>query len=370
MGLNLGGISNVFKKSPEDGQVLSSQGPRDIYSTGIIVWKGAWAATSYIANDGVLAADGNAYICILAHTNQEPPNATYWDVLAEKGIQGAQGDQGIQGIQGAQGDQGIQGIQGIPGVIGSSVNNSDLTEQDLTTSYAVINGLTAKITLGEEALVQVIWSGEFSGKAKAVTNYWSCSGYHFTGTSPDTNDITYGTSGRIRVQSGTPLLVGQVELPNGAVITSATVFGNDASEKWKLRRIDQSDGSTDDLASESINTADTSISNATVDNSTYGYHFYTENFDANNAIYGAIIAYTFLETQDVDVAIHIDAAEQTKTRRRDGGRSPFMMNTQGLFTLAADTYDIDIRAKLSAGNVGDIVSGDNGEMDILIFKSA
>jgi len=48
-------------------------------------WKGAWSnATAYVLNDAVTRA-GSSYRCILAHTAHEPPNATYWEAIAEKG---------------------------------------------------------------------------------------------------------------------------------------------------------------------------------------------------------------------------------------------------------------------------------------------
>lgn len=47
------------------------------------VWQGAWSSsTAYAIND--MVTDGGAtYICTAAHTNHEPPNASYWDVLIE-----------------------------------------------------------------------------------------------------------------------------------------------------------------------------------------------------------------------------------------------------------------------------------------------
>lgn len=43
-------------------------------------WQGAWSgATAYAVNDIVTNA-GVQYICVLAHTNQIPPNTTYWRV--------------------------------------------------------------------------------------------------------------------------------------------------------------------------------------------------------------------------------------------------------------------------------------------------
>jgi len=53
-----------------------------------IVWLGAWSgATAYVVNDAV-SVSGSSYICILANTNQTPPNATYWEVLAQQGAAG------------------------------------------------------------------------------------------------------------------------------------------------------------------------------------------------------------------------------------------------------------------------------------------
>ena len=414
MVLKVKGIPDVFDRSPEDGQVLAATGPREVYSTGIIVWKGNWSgATDYIVNDSVLGADGNAYICLKKHTNQEPPNATYWDVIAEKGIQGAQGDQGIQGetgiqgdtgaqgetgiqgdqgiqgiqgIQGVQGETGIQGdkgdkgdkgdtgaqgdqgIQGIPGVIGSAISNSDLSEQDLTTSYAVINGLTQEIILSESAVVQVIWSGEFNGKADDVTHYYSITPADLFGRELESDDVR-GNGDFTRANVNGINLVGLVHLPHGAIVTNVIIYGSVSDKAWSLvhSAVNGSGGTV--MATANLNTADSSITDATIDNVNKQYYLSVPSIDTNDAVLGGVITYTLKETQEVEVAIHIDGAEQTKTRRIDGLRNTFTMNTQALFSLSSGTYDIDIRAKLLSGSTGDIVSGDNGEMDILIFRT-
>jgi hypothetical protein len=46
-----------------------------------VPWSGA---TAYKAYD-TASLNGSTYVCILAHTNQAPPNATYWSLLAAKG---------------------------------------------------------------------------------------------------------------------------------------------------------------------------------------------------------------------------------------------------------------------------------------------
>lgn len=46
-------------------------------------FKGAWSgATAYIVND-VVVINSTTYVCILGHTNQIPPNATYWTIMAD-----------------------------------------------------------------------------------------------------------------------------------------------------------------------------------------------------------------------------------------------------------------------------------------------
>lgn len=56
-----------------------------------LVWLGAWnSGTSYEVDDAV-ENNGSSYICTAAHSNREPPNASYWDLLAEKGDTGAAG---------------------------------------------------------------------------------------------------------------------------------------------------------------------------------------------------------------------------------------------------------------------------------------
>lgn len=59
-----------------------------------INWLGPWSnLTAYVINDAV-ENDGSSYICTEAHTNQEPPNVTYWDLMAQKGDTGATGAAG------------------------------------------------------------------------------------------------------------------------------------------------------------------------------------------------------------------------------------------------------------------------------------
>ncbi|WP_316171031.1 hypothetical protein [Bradyrhizobium sp. SZCCHNRI1058] len=112
-------------------------------------YRGAWdSVTAYVANDTTTRL-GSSYIAKAPNTNKPPEaNASFWDVLAQRGDAGPQGDQGLPGTAATvtvnstvtvpagspakvtnlgdasaasllfeipQGPQGIQGIQGIQG---------------------------------------------------------------------------------------------------------------------------------------------------------------------------------------------------------------------------------------------------------------
>mgnify|MGYP002624405895 CR=1 FL=1 len=47
------------------------------------VWQGTWSSSTAYVVDDVVYNDGSAYVCILASTNNEPPNATYWSKMAQ-----------------------------------------------------------------------------------------------------------------------------------------------------------------------------------------------------------------------------------------------------------------------------------------------
>jgi hypothetical protein len=50
-------------------------------------WKGIWdIGISYLIND-MVTVDGSTYICTDANTGNQPPNASYWALIAEKGTQ-------------------------------------------------------------------------------------------------------------------------------------------------------------------------------------------------------------------------------------------------------------------------------------------
>lgn len=58
-------------------------------------WKGPWTGDAdYLMNDAV-SLRGSSYICLYRHNNQQPPNASYWGLLAGKGDTGFNGNDGV-----------------------------------------------------------------------------------------------------------------------------------------------------------------------------------------------------------------------------------------------------------------------------------
>jgi len=49
-------------------------------------WQGAWSSSTAYVVDDVVESGGNTYVCIAASTNNVPPNATYWELMAQKGV--------------------------------------------------------------------------------------------------------------------------------------------------------------------------------------------------------------------------------------------------------------------------------------------
>ena len=126
------------------------------------------------------------------------------------------------------------------------------------------------------------------------TEYLNTNGSGFTPRQPDVNDINYGnTNGSATASADGIIFLANVELPHGAVITSVIVHGNAGAtaETWTLIEVTIA-GANVTMATANIGTADTSITNPTIDNSTKSYTLITSSIDTNDTIYGSIIIYT------------------------------------------------------------------------------
>jgi hypothetical protein len=53
-----------------------------------VVWRGDWSSVAAYNVDDAVQSGGSSYVCLVANTNQVPPNATYWGLMASKGATG------------------------------------------------------------------------------------------------------------------------------------------------------------------------------------------------------------------------------------------------------------------------------------------
>lgn len=126
------------------------------------------------------------------------------------------------------------------------------------------------------------------------TNQWTCTGTNFTAKQPDVDDVHYAENddGQIETDGAGITTLAPVFLPHNAVVTGAIVYGNSSTENFNLIRSTLTDSTATTMAQANINTEDSTISNATIDNTLYGYFILTDAMDANDTIYGARITYT------------------------------------------------------------------------------
>lgn len=120
---------------------------------------------------------------------------------------------------------------------------------------------------------------------------WSTPGIAFhAGT--ESIDWSKSGGGETTINSGSSSLFAEVNIPNGATITKAIVYGNDISLTWSLRRTTLSSGGSQTMASANIGTEDTSISFELIDNATYAYFVIAETLGTADSVDGASITYT------------------------------------------------------------------------------
>lgn len=109
--------------------LVGPTGPQGSQGVPGIQWLGTWsAATAYVLRD-VIYLLGSSYICTAPNTNQEPPNASYWNLVAQKGIDG-------------------EGAGDVVGPTGSTTNR-----------VAVFDGITGKLIKdGGQTIAEIIAS--------------------------------------------------------------------------------------------------------------------------------------------------------------------------------------------------------------------
>ena len=122
------------------------------------------------------------------------------------------------------------------------------------------------------------------------TSYRSIAG---TGFVTDDADKLYDNSGTMLITGAVARIMANVELPHGAVVTKAVVYGANSDETYTLYRntINSQTGFTA-MASAAVGTEDTSIASATIDNNLYKYYLYIGGSESGDSIRSARITYT------------------------------------------------------------------------------
>jgi hypothetical protein len=161
-----------------------------------LVAKGAWSGgTAYVVND-VVTDGGSTWRCILGHTAHQPPNLTYWELLASMGATGAAGGAGINGATGATGPAGGAGTNGATGATGSAGGSiypivSKTTTYTATTADVVI--LCATSSAWTLALYTAVGN---DGRVLIIKK-----------TSSDANALTIDPNGSQTIDGATTILI-------------------------------------------------------------------------------------------------------------------------------------------------------------------
>ena len=129
-----------------------------------------------------------------------------------------------------------------------------------------------------------------------LTRYWSCPGMAFYPFDMEGQIHKYYYDRNTLIISTNFTIGGvitPVNLPHGAVVTSVIVYGARSDNTWNLYRSPKN-GNVEwtSMASAVDNTADTSITNATIDNSAYTYFLANDTWRTSDDCYGAVIIYT------------------------------------------------------------------------------
>ena len=127
--------------------------------------------------------------------------------------------------------------------------------------------------------------------ATTGTAYVSIPGCAFTPVT-ETGDYTWTFSTGVAVSTGDVVMMAAIQIPDGATVTAAVVYGSGASIGWTLRRVNSAGTGSIMADTTAHGTEDTSISNAIIDNSTFSYFFEIQNIAAGDVINGARITYT------------------------------------------------------------------------------
>lgn len=127
------------------------------------------------------------------------------------------------------------------------------------------------------------------------TNYYTIRAAAFIPRNPYEDTVTITSS--ITADMDGINFYASVSLPDNATVLEVVVYGNAgaSAETYTLARFPVDGFSQTNMASDNINTIDSSISSALIDNENYSYSFITSTLDNGDAIYSARIKYIITE---------------------------------------------------------------------------
>ena len=198
-------------------------------------------------------------------------------------------------------------------VTGMTVNHESKTGKVL-----VIYSCSAQTGAGEQVSVKLQKDGVDVGGtlnqvyvSKGDTSYWTIAG---SGFFPSTSSYLWNTdtaSGYRISDANSQTFTAPVELPHNAVVARCVVYGSSSAETWELiRHAIATKNSPAVMATAAANTEDTSIANATIDNTAYRYWIRLITINNGDEIYGARIRYTqnafqhYSEGTQIPLTIH------------------------------------------------------------------
>lgn len=125
----------------------------------------------------------------------------------------------------------------------------------------------------------------------AGLHYAAIPGVAFTPRNPDTDQYNL-TNYKFTAEQDNLIVTAQIQLPDGAVVVNAELFGSNPLKDWTLNRLQLSTGNSFGMGGATMNSETTVIGGATVTNSVFGYYFFVSDLDLNEQIYGARIGFT------------------------------------------------------------------------------
>lgn len=117
------------------------------------------------------------------------------------------------------------------------------------------------------------------------TIFYSIPPQQFISKNPYIDSIEI-SDGELTVNEDSIVLNCGINLIHNSTILSCIIYGNSTDKTWELLRSNVSSSNTETMGSNNINSSDTTISDAEIDNENYTYSIKIPNCDANDKIYG------------------------------------------------------------------------------------